>query len=55
MKGLLFALAAVLLAVWIVGFVFKYIVSPLIHIALLAALVLFVYQLVARRNRHSVS
>ena len=51
MSRLLYVIAAILIALWAIGFVFKYILSPLIHLALLAAIVLIVYQVATSRRR----
>lgn len=51
MSRILYLIAAVLIALWIVGFVFRYIVSPLIHLALVIALAVIVYQFATGRRR----
>ena len=50
MKTLLCTIAAILLLVWMIGFLFKPIVSSLIHLALLEALIVLVYHDVAGRS-----
>lgn len=51
MTKLLYIIGAILILFWVVGFVFKYIISPLIHLALLIGLAILVYQFFADRRR----
>ncbi len=48
--GLLWALAVVFLVAWVVGWVVLHVAGGLIHILLVVALVLFLYNLVAGRS-----
>jgi hypothetical protein len=40
---LLYLIAAVFLLFWVVGFLFKFVISPLIHLALIAGVALLVW------------
>ncbi len=51
MGKLLYALGAILLLLWIVGFVITKIVSPLIHLLLVIAVVVLAYQFITGRRR----
>lgn len=50
MKTLLFIVAAVLIFFWVVGFFFKFVVSPLIHLALIIGVVVLGYNLITNRQ-----
>ena len=39
MKNLLYVIAAILIVFWVIGFVFRYIISPLAHLLLVVALI----------------
>jgi hypothetical protein len=51
MHTLLFLLAAVSVIFWIIGFVFRYIVSPLIHLVLIVAVILLALRWIRNWNR----
>jgi hypothetical protein len=42
MRTILYIVAAIFIVMWIAGFIFRYIVSPLVHLLLIAALVIIV-------------
>ena len=55
MTGLLYAIGILLILFWVTGFVFHFIVSPLIHLALLVGLVILaVNYFQDSRNRRPV-
>jgi hypothetical protein len=39
MKNLLYVIAAILIVFWVIGFVFRYIISPMVHLLLVVALI----------------
>jgi hypothetical protein len=47
MGGILYILAVLLIAFWVIGFFFAHIAAPVIHLLLVGAVVLFVIQLVS--------
>jgi len=49
--GLLWAVVLVLVVLWLLGFLVVHISSGLIHLLLLVALIVLVYNLVAGRSR----
>ena len=49
--GLLWAVVVVLVVLWLLGFLVVHISSGLIHLLLLVALIVLVYNLVAGRSR----
>ena len=51
MAGLLWAVVLVLVVLWLLGFLVVHISSGLIHLLLLVALIVLVYNLVAGRSR----
>ena len=51
---LLYVIGAALLLVWVVGFLFKFVISPLIHLALVVGLVLFAWNFFAGGGRRTV-
>jgi hypothetical protein len=51
MAGCVYGLAVLLIILWIVGFVLRYFVTPLVHLFLIVGLILLVYQLVTQGNR----
>jgi hypothetical protein len=50
MGGLLYAIVAILVVLWVVGFLFAHIASPLIHLILVVAIGVFVFQVVTGRR-----
>ena len=51
MGNLLYIIGAVLVIIWVVGFLVAHIASPLIHAILVIAVIVFVYQfLMGRRS-----
>jgi len=51
MGGLLYFLAFLFLAFWVIGFLFAHVAAPVIHFLLVAAVVLFIVQLATGRQR----
>ena len=47
MAGLLWVLIVLLAVIWVFGFLLAHIASPLIHLLLLVALILFIWNLVS--------
>jgi Flp pilus assembly protein TadB len=54
MVALLWVLIVLLLVVWVVGFVIAHIVGPIIHLFLIVALILLIWNLLFSRGRTSV-
>jgi len=51
MGNLLYIIGAVLVIMWVVGFLVAHVTSPLIHLILVIAVIVFVYQfLMGRRS-----
>jgi len=53
MAGCLYAIAMIFLLFWVIGFIFHYIVSPLVHLLLVVAVIVFLYQLITGGARRS--
>ena len=51
MGGILYAVVVVLVVLWVIGFLFAHIVSPLIHLLLVIAVIVLVFQFVTGRRR----
>lgn len=49
MRTILYIVAAIFIVMWIAGFIFRYIVSPLVHLLLIAALVIIVLRFVGSK------
>ena len=50
MGGILYTIVAVLVVLWIIGFLFAHIASPLIHLVLVVAICLFAFQVITGRR-----
>jgi hypothetical protein len=50
MVGLLWTVVSILVALWLIGFLFAHVGGPLIHLLLVLAVVVVVYQLVTGRR-----
>ncbi len=50
MGNLLYIIGAVLVVMWIIGFLFAHVASPLIHLILVIAVIVFVYQFLTGRR-----
>ena len=50
MGNLLYIIGAVLVVLWIVGFLVAHVASPLIHIILVVAVIVFLYQFLTGRR-----
>lgn len=50
MGGLLYAIAVILIIFWVIGFLFAHVVSPVIHLLLVLAVIVFLYQLLTGRR-----
>jgi hypothetical protein len=46
MKNLLYVIAAILIVFWVIGFVFRYIISPMVHLLLVVALIVIVIRFI---------
>ena len=51
MRNLLYVIAAILIVLWIVGFMFRYIISPLVHLLLIAAVVILAIRFLSGLSR----
>ncbi len=51
MGGILYTIAVILIIIWVIGFLFAHVVSPLIHLVLVAALIVVAYQFLTGRRR----
>ena len=50
MGNLLYIIGAVLVVLWIVGFLVAHVASPLIHLILVIAVIVFVFQFITGRR-----
>ena len=55
MKNLLYIVAAIFIVFWVIGFVFRYIINPMVHLLLVAALIVIAVRFIlgqvgGRRN-----
>lgn len=50
MGNLLYIIGAVLVIMWVIGFFFAHIASPLIHAILVIAVIVFVFQFITGRR-----
>ncbi len=50
MGGILYGIVALLVILWVVGFLVMHVSSGLIHLLLVVAVIVFVYQLVTGRR-----
>lgn len=50
MGSLVYAIVTILVALWLVGFVFAHVGGPLIHVLLVVALVLVIFNLISGRR-----
>ena len=44
MGNTLYAIAAILIVLWLIGFLFRFIISPVIHLLLVIALIVLAYR-----------
>jgi hypothetical protein len=51
MGGILYTIAVVLIILWVIGFLVAHVVSPVIHLILVAAVIVLVYQFLSGRRR----
>jgi hypothetical protein len=54
MRTILYIIAALFIVMWIIGFIFRYIVSPLVHLLLIAALVMFALRFIGSKINRKV-
>ncbi len=54
MSRMLYVVAAVLVVLWAIGFIFKYIISPLVHLLLFAAIVVIALRFLASKFKREV-
>jgi len=54
MPRILYVIAAILVVLWVIGFIFKYIISPLVHLLLVAAIVVVVVRFLASKSRREI-
>ena len=50
MGNLLYIIGAVLVVMWIVGFLVAHVASPIIHVLLVIAVIVFLYQFITGRR-----
>jgi hypothetical protein len=50
MGGILYTVAVILVVLWIAGFVFAHVVTPIIHLLLIVALAVVVYNVATGRK-----
>lgn len=50
MGNLLYIIGAVLVIMWIIGFLFAHVASPVIHALLVIAVIVFLYQFLTGRR-----
>jgi len=51
MAGILYIIAVVLIILWVFGFLIAHVVSPIIHLVLVAAVLVLAYQFLTGRRR----
>ena len=51
MAGILYTIAVILIILWLIGFLVAHVVSPVIHLLLLAAVIVLAYQFLTGRRR----
>ena len=51
MKNLLYVLAAILIVFWVIGFIFRYIINPMVHLLLVIALIVIAIRFVIGQAR----
>lgn len=49
MANLLYIIAAIFVMFWVIGFVFRYIINPLVHLLLVAALIVIALRFIMRK------
>ncbi len=54
MPRMLYAIAAVLIVLWVIGFIFRYIITPLVHLLLVAALVVLALRFLSSKSKREV-
>ena len=55
MNRIVYAIAAILIVLWIIGFIFRYIISPLVHLLLVLAVAVIVFRFIASQiNRREL-
>ena len=50
MGNLLYIIGAVLVVLWVIGFFFAHVASPLIHAILVVAVIVFLFQFITGRR-----
>jgi len=51
MVGCLYTIAVIFVILWLFGFVLHHIINPLIHILIVVALVIFIYNMIVGNRR----
>ncbi len=54
MPRVLYAVAAILVVLWVIGFIFKYIISPLVHLLLVVAAIVLAMRFLSSKFRREV-
>ena len=55
MYKILYAIAAILVVLWIIGFIFQHIISPLVHLLLVLAVAVIAFRFIASKvNKREV-
>ena len=50
MGSILYIIGAVLVVLWLIGFLFAHVTSPLIHLILVVAVIVFLFQFLTGRK-----
>lgn len=50
MTKLLYVTAAILVVLWVIGFIFRYIINPLVHLLLVGAVIVIAFRFLTRRR-----
>ena len=51
MGGILYTIVVILIILWVIGFLVAHVVSPVIHLVLVAAVIVLAYQFLSGRRR----
>ena len=54
MPKMLYVIAAILVVLWVVGFIFRYIINPLVHLLLVAAVVVIAIRFLSSKFKREV-
>ena len=54
MPRILYVIAVVLVVLWVIGFIFKYIINPLVHLLLFAAVIVLAIRFLSSKFKRGV-